>query len=191
MEMKYGGEESKQFVTNLGLITSKGKWGDNIMTAEWTHHISYNPAMVMVNVHDFDATADNITTSKEFGVSLASEKQGGAIKISGNSTGKEIDKIAVLKELGFEFYRAKKIDAYMLKGAVLNLECRLVKHEKVGDHMMFIGEVVEAAAHGEESPILFRSGTGIYKVGEKLTHGKSVNDPETMEQLLQKHRKGY
>ena len=111
MEIKYGGPEARTFVTNLSLVTSKGKWGDNVMAAEWVHHISYNPGLIMVNVHDFDATADNIIGSKEFGINIAALDQADIISIAGGSTGKEIDKIAVLKELGFEFYRGKKIGA--------------------------------------------------------------------------------
>ncbi len=186
--MKYGGAEAKQFVTNLSLITSRGKWGDNIMTAEWVHHISYKPGLVMVNIHEDDATAENIMQSKEFGVNVASEAQGKMIKIAGNSSGKETDKIAVLKELGFEFYKAKEIGAYMIKGAALNLECRLIRHEKMGDHSMFIGEVVSVSA-GNGEPIIFRSGTGLFKIGEKLVRDHNPEQEEKVKKLLEKHAK--
>jgi flavin reductase (DIM6/NTAB) family NADH-FMN oxidoreductase RutF len=191
MEIKYGSPEAKSFVTNLSLVTSRGKWGDNVMTAEWVHHISYNPGLIMVNVHDFDATADNILETKEFGISIAATDQGDMISISGGSTGKEIDKIAVLKDLGFEFYKAKKIGVQMVKGAALNLECKLVKHEKVGDHIMFIGEVVEASVNAEKESLAFRAATGIYKLDNRIPHDKEAKKQQKIEELLQKHRKGY
>lgn len=187
--MKYGGEESRQFVTNLGLVTSNGKWGHNIMTAEWAHHISYDPAMVVINVHDYDATADNIIGSKEFGVSLASESQAELIWIAGHASGKKSNKIAALEELGFRFYKAGKIGTYMVEGAVLNLECRLVKYEKIGDHIMFIGEVLEAKANETEGPAIFRSGTGIYKVGERLKHSDGSEREKRVEEALSRHTK--
>jgi flavin reductase (DIM6/NTAB) family NADH-FMN oxidoreductase RutF len=190
MDIKYGSEEARKFVTNLSFITSKGKWGDNIMTAEWVHQVSYEPGIVMVNVHDFDATADNIIQSKEFGISVAALDQAGIVSIAGASTGKEIDKMAVLKEMGFDFYKAKKIGVQMVKGAALNIEAKLIKHEKVGDHIMFIGEVV-AAEPGQKDPLVFRAATGIFKFGDKLEHHKAKEDQEKLDALLQKHRKSY
>ena len=40
-----------QFLTNVGLITSDGPYGPNVMAAEWTHHISYSPGLIAVNIH--------------------------------------------------------------------------------------------------------------------------------------------
>ena len=77
----------------------------------------------------------------------------------------------------------------MVKGAALNLECRLVRHEKVGDHIMFIGEVAEASLQEGKESLAFRAATGIYKLGERVPHDKSRQ--EKVEALLQKHRKGY
>ena len=60
-----------QFLTNVGLITSDGPYGPNVMAAEWTHHISYSPGLIAVNIRGRDTTAENIKDSKEFGVNLA------------------------------------------------------------------------------------------------------------------------
>jgi flavin reductase (DIM6/NTAB) family NADH-FMN oxidoreductase RutF len=190
MDVKYGSEEARKFVTNLSFITTNGKWGENIMTAEWVHQVSYEPGLVMVNIHDVDATADNILQSKEFGVSVAAFDQAPMVSIAGMSTGKKTDKISILRELGFEFYKAKKIDVQMVKGSALNLECKLVKHEKVGDHIMFIGEVV-AAELGTKDPLVFRAATGIFKFGERMEHKKDSEAEKKMATLIEKHRKGY
>ena len=187
MEMKYGGAESKQFVTNLGLITSSGKWGHNIMTAEWVHHISYDPAMVVVNIDACGRHCGKHNRVGQFGISLASEDQGELIKVAGNSTGKEVDKIAVLRELGFGFYKAKMIDVNMVDGAVLNLECKLIKHEKMGDHIMFVGEVLKADAHTDKNPVIFKSGTGLFQVGDKLAHEDKSKE---IEKVVKRHAKG-
>ena len=45
------------------------------MAAGWTHHVSYNPSHIAINVRGNDATAENINQSKEFGVNLADEDQ--------------------------------------------------------------------------------------------------------------------
>lgn len=187
--MKYGEKEARQFVTNLSLLTSNGRWGHNVMTAEWVHHVSYSPAIVMVNVHEADATSDNIIGSGEFGVSVVPDDMIEPIGIAGRSTGKKTDKVAALRELGMEFYKAGKIDVYMVKGAVMNLECRLIRHEVVGDHVMFMGEVVDASVDEGKSPAIFRSGTGVYKVGERLAHERSEAREKEIGEALARHAK--
>lgn len=189
MDIKYGSPEAKSFVTNLSMITSNGKWGDNIMTAEWVHQVSYEPGLIMINIHKVDATADNIMESKEFGISIVAQDQSELISIAGGNSGKEIDKISVLKDLGVEFYKAKKIGAQMVKGSILNLECKVVKHELVGDHMMLIGEVVEASVNTEKEPVIFRAATGIYKFGNAFPHEKNAKKEEMIGALLKKYKK--
>lgn len=188
MDIPYGSEEAKSFVTNIGIITSNGKWGHNAMTAEWVHHVSYSPGMVMINVHSNDATAENILDSKEFGVSLLSEDQGGIVRIAGTSTGKEVDKMGVLRDLGFSLGRAERIDTYMVDGARLSIECRLVKHEMVGDHMMFIGEVIAMRADASKKPILFRSKSGLFKLSDEPITIKQA-DASALDKAVQKYMK--
>ena len=96
MDLKYGSDEAKKFVTNVGLITSKGKHGENIMAAEWTHVISYSPWLVMINIGASSATAENILETKVFGVNIAAEEHNGISSISGNRSGKDINKISML-----------------------------------------------------------------------------------------------
>ena len=67
MEIPWGSEAAKKFVTNVGLITSNGPYGHNIMAAEWTHHVSYNPGLIAVCIRPTAATNANITKTKKFG----------------------------------------------------------------------------------------------------------------------------
>ena len=187
MDIKWDDRRTRQFVTNIGLTTSNGQWGHNVMATEWTHHVSYEPSYIMINVHDWDATVDNIKETGEFGVSLAAENQNIACSVAGGSSGKIIDKIAALKELGIEFYNAHKIDALMIKGAVMNAECTVVKHEKVGDHIMFIGEVVDLAADENIKPLIYHNGK-YCKIGENV-HKPSPDVLENIKKIVEKHKK--
>jgi flavin reductase (DIM6/NTAB) family NADH-FMN oxidoreductase RutF len=47
--------------------------------------------------------------------------------------------------MGIAFYEAKKRKVPMITGAAMNAECKLIKQgeEQLGDHIMFVGEVVE------------------------------------------------
>jgi flavin reductase (DIM6/NTAB) family NADH-FMN oxidoreductase RutF len=159
MDLLWNDKRTRKFVTNVGLITTDGPLGRNIMAAEWTHHISYSPSLIAVNIRGHDATAENIRESKEFGVNIAAEDQNVLCSVAGRYTGRHIDKISVLEETGIAvFYNAKYIKVLMVQGAAMNAECKLVKHEELGDHIMFIGEVVEISADENIRPLLYHNG---------------------------------
>ncbi|MDO8339304.1 MAG: flavin reductase family protein [Candidatus Burarchaeum sp.] len=167
MDLAWDDARTRKFTSTLGLITSDGPWGPNIMCAEWSRHISYTPSIMQLNINPAHATADNILKSKEFGLNLAADTQASLCSAAGNNTGKEVDKISLLKELGGEFYTGKKINAPMLKGVAMNAECKLIKHENFGDHFAFIGEVLEISAEPTLSALLYHEGK-YFKLGEQL-----------------------
>src|SRR3989338_3593651 len=176
----------EKFVTNVGLITSDGTHGHNVMAAEWTHMLSYKPGMICVAIGHDKATANNIRATKEFGVSLTSVAQTSAASVAGNYSGKEHNKINALKELGVRFYGGKKIKALMVSGAAANMECRLVKEIVLGDHTLFVGKILNASAGGAE-PVAYHSGKywaltrGIKKPTETAR--------KTMRGIVEKHKK--
>ena len=65
MDLPWNDRRTRQFLTNVGLITSDGPYGPNVMAAEWTHYISYSPGLIAVNIRGTDATAENIKDSGE------------------------------------------------------------------------------------------------------------------------------
>lgn len=186
MNLPWGDARSNKFVTNVGLITSFGPYGHNIMSAEWTHHISYSPGLIAVNISPNDATHANIMKTKEFGVNLCSDEQNVISSIAGGYTGKDVDKISALKELGFEFYKAKKINCVMVKYAALNAECRLVKAIELGDHTMFVGEVVGSTAT-EKQPLAYHAGK--YWFLEKTIQKPPQDELDKIRSVIEKHRK--
>jgi len=187
MDLPWGDARTVQFVTNVGLVTTNGPFGNNIMAAEWTHQVSYSPGLITVCVGRNKATEANIHDSKEFGVSLAALDQAGLSHIAGNSSGKTVDKIAVLKELGFKFFPAKKIKVLLVKEAVLNMECRLVKEMVLGDHTMFVGEVLQAVLNAGKEPLAYHQ-TKYWKLGTTLPK-PSEKEKEKIQKLLEKYNK--
>lgn len=157
MDLPWGDERTKQFVTNVGLITSNGPYEDNIMACEWTHHISYSPGLIAVCIRSSDATHDNIKNKNEFGVNLCASDQNVLSSIAGGNSGKSVNKIEALKEIGFKFFKAKKIDVLMVEGASLNVECKLIKTLNIGSHVIFIGEVAEAYTPSGKEPLIYHN----------------------------------
>jgi len=187
MDLPFGDERTKQFVTNVGLITSNGPNGHDIMAAEWTFHVSYSPGLIAVCIHRLDATHENIEKTKEFGVNLCASDQNILSSIAGGSHGQDVDKIGVLKELGYKFFKAKKIDVLMVEGAAMNAECKLFKQIELGDHTMFVGEVVELYPVTGKNPIVYHAGK--YWKLENQVSKPTQEERDKIKEIVEKYRK--
>lgn len=168
-------ENLATFVTNVGLITSNGPYGHDVMACEWTHQISYDPPLIALAIRNYKATFKNIEHAGEFGVSIASVNQTLFSSVAGNRSGKDVDKIKMLKELGFTFYQAKHIDVLMVEGACMNAECKLIKKIDIGDHPLLIGEMV-SIQESDEKPLVYHQGK-YWQVGKHIEKpGQDVRD---------------
>jgi len=186
-DLPWGADTTTNFITNVGLITSNGPNGQNIMACEWTHHISYSPGLIVICIRGDKATAANIRVSKEFGVNLASIDQSGMSSVSGEYTGSEVNKIEALKELGFDFYEGEKISALMVKDAALNVECKFIKELDLGDHIMFVGEVLIAKNNPDKKPLGLHSGK-YWKMTSPLEK-PSQEERDKMKEIAEKNKK--
>lgn len=187
MDILWGSDIANRFITNVGLVTTHGIHGHNIMACEWTHHLSYKPALIGISVHPRHATYVHIRANKEFGICIASTHQSVLSSLAGKDSGKIMDKIKIAQELGFKFSPAKKINTLMIEGASVNLECKLHQEISLGDHMLFIGEVIEGNFNPDVKPLAYH--TGKYW---DMTTALEKPDPELREKiktLFEKYKK--
>jgi len=188
MHLAWNDRRTRQFITNVGLITSNGPNGSDIMAAEWTHHISYSPSLIAINVRGRNTTAENIQSSREFGVNLAAADQNIVCSVAGRYSGKETDKISLLKEAGLAvFYAAKSINVLMVQDAAMNAECKLMKQQELGDHIMFVGEVVEISADENIKPLIYHNGR-YRQIGEDIPK-PSADTLVPIEKLAEKYNR--
>lgn len=187
MDLPWNNERSNKFITNVGLITTNGPYGADVMACEWTHHVSYRPGLIAVCIGPNKATHENIKQTKEFGVNLCSTDQSIMSSVAGGYTGSRYNKINALKELGFEFYEAKKIKATMIKGASLNIECILSKEIPLGDHTTFIGEAIEASSNADKVPLAYHGGR--YFVLNTNVIKPSQEERERIRRVIEKHKR--
>ncbi|HEY3095067.1 MAG TPA: flavin reductase family protein [Nitrososphaera sp.] len=161
----------RYFATTVGLITTKGKNGQNVMAAEWTMHTSYDPMLIAVFVHE-SPTYWNIDETKVFGINIASDDQADLVNIAGGYSGTEIDKLAIPHT--FKTYRAKHIDIPMIRRCVLNAECRVTAIQKIGDHIMVVGEAVSAQFDEKKFPLIYTRGNYWKLSRSKIPSGRKV-----------------
>ncbi len=153
----------RAFTTTCALITTDGPRGPNVMAAEWTFNVSYHPFLILVAIDPRNRTHDMVLESKEFGVSLLAEDQAAAMGLAGHYSKADTDK---LSSDVFETFPSKRIRAPLIRGALLNAECRLVAHYPAGDHTAFLGEVVEFSVDPEKAPLVLHRGSR--RLGERI-----------------------
>lgn len=186
MDFDWNGEEHQKFVTNVGLVTSEGPHGKNVMAAEWTYLTSFAPATIVVSIGPHKATAENIRETKKFGVSIAAEDQNWISSIAGGSTGKKFDKVSALQEMGVQFKTGEKTGMLLVEGASLHAECELMQTIDLGDRQLFIGKILSAST-SEKNPIAYHQGK-YWKMDtqvEKPTQEKRAE----MRAIVEKHAK--
>ena len=162
----------RYFATTVGLITTKGsKHGQNVMAAEWTMHIAYEPKLIAVFVHE-SPTYWNIEETRAFGVNIASDDQAELVNIAGGYSGTEIDKLAIPGI--FATYKARYIDVPMIKGCALSAECKVIAIQKMGDHIMVVGEAVSAKFDEKKFPLIYTRGNYRKLSRSKIPSGRKV-----------------
>jgi len=73
-------------------------------------------------------------------------------EICGTISGRETDKYA---KADLKTRRGDKVSVPLIAGCLANLECKVVADYEVGDHTLFVGEIV-AAHQGDQSEPLAR-----------------------------------
>ncbi len=144
------------------MITSTGSLGKNVMAAEWTMQISYEPFLVAVFVHQSAATFKNIKETNEFGVNVASDEQTSLVNIAGGYSRRELDKLRIKNS--FQFLKSQFIKAPMIAGCIVNAECKLVTMKKLGDHTMIVGKIIYIKHDETKKPLIYHTGR-YYKIG--------------------------
>ena len=136
----------KKYPEWIVLVVTMDQQGQvDVMPAGWCMVTSGQPLMLAVSIHPNRHTHKLLREAGEFVIAFPAAGQGPAVWYCGSHSGRDVDKIA---NTDLETLPATEIKTPLLKGAVANFECRLVKQMDTGDHTIFVGEVV--AAHIEE-----------------------------------------
>jgi len=134
------------------LVTARFKGKDNIITLDWHTPLSFNPMLYAISVGKTRYSLELIKNSGVFVVNFMGKEYGKEILFCGRYSGRGVNKF---KETGFEIEEAEKIDCPRIKQALGFLECKVIKEIEVGDHILFIAEVLNS---------------GLKKAGKRLFH---------------------
>ena len=126
------------------LVTSCYKDKPNIITLAWHTPISKDPGLIGISIAKSHLSYELINKSEEFIINIP---DAGLLKQAlscGSISGAKVDKF---KESGLTAEKADKLmKTPRIKECIGHIECYLRDIRDIGDHGLFIGEVIFASA---------------------------------------------
>ena len=104
---------------------------DNIITVAWAGTVCTNPPMVSISVRPERYSYHMIEESGVFVINLTTEALTYATDYCGVRSGKDVDKF---KEMKLTCVEASQVNCGMIGESPVNIECKVVKTEKLGSH---------------------------------------------------------
>jgi len=155
---------TSEFAESVTVVTVEKDGKPNAMTAAWAVPVSHRPPLVVVHIAPQRYTHDIIMETKEFGLCVLAEDQTEISQHAGTVSGRKVDKFDgdLMKPKS-----SKKINAPLLNGCAVTMECKLEKAISMGDHTIFVGRVVAIERDQAKRPLLLHRGT-YYKLGESV-----------------------
>ena len=128
---------------------------DNIFTLAWHMPVSVDPPLFAISAGKTRYSAKLIHESKVFVVNFMPLKLKGEVLFCGRHRGEDVDKF---KETGLEKEEADKVDCPRIKQALGYLECHVVNEIEAGDHIIFIGKVLNMNLKTQDKRIFQKGG---------------------------------
>ena len=180
------GPQTMLFPMPAVLVGTYGEDGrPNAMTAAWAAICCMKPICAGVAVRDMRYTFANIDRTGAFTINVPRATQAAEVDYLGIVSGAKVpDKMEVA---GMETEKGAEVDAPILVGCPVNLECQLTERTVLGTHTWFVGEVVEVHADsglvGEKGkldiaaldPLIYVTNASEYRrLGEVVGHAYSI-----------------
>tara|TARA_Y100000310_G_scaffold161488_1_gene161369 strand:+ start:72 stop:560 length:489 start_codon:yes stop_codon:yes gene_type:complete len=122
-------------------IFGKKEIKDNIITIAWHMPVSFNPNLYAVSVGKTRFSAEIIKKSKAFAVNFVGLLLKEQVLLCGTKSGMHIDKFS---ETGLTKEECESIDCPRIKEALGYIECEVINEVDAGDHIIFIGKVLNS-----------------------------------------------
>jgi 3-hydroxy-9,10-secoandrosta-1,3,5(10)-triene-9,17-dione monooxygenase reductase component len=137
------------FATGVTIVTTKHGEGLYGMTVNAFTSVSLQPCLVLICLANDARTTPAVQARGWFAVNILGADQR---ELSNRFALLENDRFADTE------YSMNSYDLPVLAGCIAHLICRVFRIDPGGDHVIVLGEVVEAEVH-EESPLLFFRGS--------------------------------
>jgi flavin reductase (DIM6/NTAB) family NADH-FMN oxidoreductase RutF len=141
------------FATGVTVVTTRGEEHAYGMTANAFSSVSLDPPLILVCVISPSEGADHIARNGVFAVNILAEEQEPLSRyFASRDRPRGRDAFA---EVGHRFGAS---GSPLLEGASAVMDCRLHTTHEAGDHLIFIGEVLELDVADGSTPLVFHGG---------------------------------
>jgi flavin reductase len=141
------------FATGVTVVTTRGEEHAYGMTANAFSSVSLDPPLILVCVINPSEGAEHIASNGVFAVNILSVAQEPLSRyFASRDRPKGRDAFAEVP------HRFAASGAPILEGSAAFLDCRLHTAHEAGDHLIFIGEVLELEVNDAHEPLLFHGG---------------------------------
>lgn len=120
-------------------IMGKTETRDNILVLDWHTPVSISPPMYAIAIKNDQHTIEMLRKSGSFVINTIPIEMKDQIILCGQVSGKHTDKF---KHSGLLKEEAESIEGVRIKDCISYLECRVQQEIPIGDHTIFIGEVL-------------------------------------------------
>jgi flavin reductase (DIM6/NTAB) family NADH-FMN oxidoreductase RutF len=142
------------FPTGVTVVTSLHEDGSPCgLTVNAFCSLSLEPPLVLVCVEKAADSFDCIERNGTFAVNILEEGRGEALSRRFSTWGVE-DKFRGVA------FRTERTGSPILEAALAWADCRVVQRHEAGDHVIFVGEVLEGDAHEGSPLVYYRGGYG-------------------------------
>ncbi len=126
------------------LVTCNDDTGKtNIITLAWHTPISRHPPLYGISIAPKRYSHKLIKKSKEFVINFIPYSLAKTAHFCGTHSGKSTEKLHNTK---LTLAPSKKLSTPRIKEGYAHLECKLVRSTHIGDHTLFVGEVIAVSA---------------------------------------------
>ncbi|MBQ6786107.1 MAG: flavin reductase family protein [Lachnospiraceae bacterium] len=181
------------------MVSVADKEGNSdIVTVAWAGTICTNPPMVSISVRPERFSHHMLMETGEFVINLTTKELVYATDYCGVKSGRDVDK---WKEMNLTPVMGNVVKVPCIAESPVNIECKVVKVEKLGSHDMFTAEVVAVQVDdaymdeknsfhlSQANPIVYSHGE-YYLLGEKLGRfGYSIQKKTKPKKKSSKYRK--
>jgi len=158
----------------------------NFITVSWAGITSASPPTMSIAIRNIRYSLKGILQNKTFSVNIPSTDLVKETEFCGNVSGADYNKV---EECGFKIFNGKIKNAPLIAQCPINIECEVLQNINIGDHSLFIGEIVETYISEDcftnDNPdinkidllcfcTLTSKSMGYYKVGEFLAYNGSI-----------------
>ncbi|MBN2083243.1 flavin reductase [bacterium] len=131
-------------------------------TVVWLSRVSFDPPLLAVHLAPGGHTFETITKGKRFCVNILGDSGLLLARAFGFASGSTQNKFEDIP------YTSSASGSPLLESAIGYIDCKLQSMTPVGDHVMVIGEIIDAARTSEEQPMIYDPHTFYVKGGLRV-----------------------